>query len=108
MSKWGIVAVRYRETDPTLFLCSYEAWFRLRGLVNSQSNRFCTFMYEVPLHDVAIVVWRVVSATGTLGSVFMSHCTRRDFLHTFRHQFFERESMCVVFSKTVQQLGKIV
>jgi len=41
------------ETNPTLVLFHDEAWFHLRGHLNSMSNSFSVLIHEVSLYDMS-------------------------------------------------------
>jgi hypothetical protein len=58
---WFLQPVHDGEVDPQLLLFSDEAWFCLRGEVNSQNNRYWSaenprLIREFPLHDEKIGV----------------------------------------------------
>jgi len=53
--------------------------------VDSHKNTFPILIHEIPLHDVTVGVWCVVSATRTLGKSLISVCIQNDFIHTFGH-----------------------
>lgn len=64
-------------------------------------NAFPILIHEIPLHDVTVGVWCVVSATRTLGKIFMNLYIQNDFILTFGHvseHLFDYERTCTLFS----------
>jgi hypothetical protein len=69
--------------------------------VDSQKNAFPTLIQEIPLHDVTVGVWCAVSATMTMGRIFMSPFIQNDFIFTFGYvseHLFDYERICTLFS----------
>jgi hypothetical protein len=60
------------EVDTTVFLITFETYFHHSGYMNSQNNRnWCPILnYEVPLHNVTVVVWCTVGVSRIIGSIY--------------------------------------
>jgi hypothetical protein len=72
---WFLQSVHDGGVDLQLVFSSNEAWFSLRGEVNSQNNQYWSaenqrLIYELPLHDENTDVWCAISAHRIIGPIF--------------------------------------
>jgi hypothetical protein len=75
---WFLQSVHDGEVDPQLVFFSDEAWFSLRGHVNSQNNRHWSaenpgVIHELSLHDEKIGVWCAMNARRVIGPIFYDY-----------------------------------
>jgi hypothetical protein len=73
---WFFQSVHDGEDDPQLvFFFSDEAWFSLRGEVNSQNNQYWSaenprFIHKLPLHYERTGIWCATSVRRITGPIF--------------------------------------
>jgi hypothetical protein len=78
LCNWFLQAVHDGEVDPQFVFFSDEAWFSLRGEVNSRNNRYWSaenpgIVHELPLYDETIGVWCAMSARRVIGPIFYDY-----------------------------------
>lgn len=94
--RWFQQPVHDGSLDPGLTFFTDEAWFTLRGRVNSQNNRYWSQenphdFHELPLHDSKIGVWCAVSENRILGPIFYEETINSDrYVRLILTPFFEQ------------------
>jgi hypothetical protein len=106
---WFLQSVLDGEVDPQLVFFSDEAWFSLRGKMNSQNNWYWyaenpRLFHEFPLHDKRIGVWCAISACRITGRISYNDTVNvaryvNNILSPFFIELIEEESLYSVFQQ---------